>query len=622
MHRLYFLFLIHFLLVGKTIAQNSFTQEHEKFIRLHKKEDENLLLPVLRNEEKLIRKMKPGSSGLYRAQFELDRGIYYYMIDEYQSAIASFRQAEKCKGLTPARDRILLYIYLGVSYRNGREDYKKSHVYFDKAIELAEKEKNYDLLAGAVVRKAYNYYSQGLFVKGIRLLESCNKENKRYLSIERRMAIQSLLGQGYDKLGNFAKSYTHFTASVELAERTSDPKLIADRYYEFMGYFMDKQRYGEAKIKALKLVHFLKDKPKLEYKLYDTYAALSQIYSSLNQLDSALFYANISHEYALKTGDAESLSISYSTLGQVYYDRNEYQKSLDLMLKSQEYEEQVVGIKYKGLSYYNIATSYLYLKKYPQAISYLKKANELAKEEGDIYSRYLTYDVLTTAYRESGKLEQAIQTYDSMMVYYDSLNRIETKKELLHLEVRYETKLKEQENKLLKLEVKKHQEAQRNMILLGVIVILLLLGVVYILFINNRLKKSKVAEADAKIQNQKLEEELLNQRLNLLTEEINRKNQLIQSLEDGANSLTEENLLNKVTLENDWLAFMTEFDKIHGAYLSDLKQKFPELTTNNLRLAALVKLEFSNKEIANILCITENGVKKAKQRLKERIKME
>ncbi len=620
MHRLYFLFLIYFLPVGKTTAQNSFSQEHEKFIRLHKKEDGNLLLPVLRNEEKLIRERKPSNSD--RAKLALDHAIYYYMIDEYQKAIVSFHQAEKLKGLESARDRILLYTYLGISYRNGREDYVKSHLYFDKAIELAEKEKNYDLLASVVVRKAYNYYSQSLFVKGIRLLESCNKKTKQYLSIERRMAIQSLLGQGYDKLGDFSKSYTHFTAAIELAEQTNDPKLMADRYYEFMGYFMDKQRFGEAKVKALKLVHFLKDKPQLEYKLYDTYAALSQIYSPLNQLDSALYYANISHEYALKTGDAESLSISYSTLGQVYYDRNEYQKALDLMLKSQEYEEQVVGIKYKGLSYYNIATSYLYLKKYPQAISYLKKANELAKQEGDIYSLYTTYDVLTTAYRESGNLEQAISTYDSMMVYYDSLNRIETKKELLNLEVRYETKWKEQENKLLKLKVKKQQETQRNMILLGIVVILLLLGAVYILFINNRLKKSKVAEAHTKIRNQKLEEELLHQRLNLLTEEINRKNQLIQSLEDGANSVTEENLLNKVTLENDWLAFMTEFDKIHSGYLSDLKQRFPELTTNNLRLAALVRLEFSNKEIATILCITENGVKKAKQRLKERIKME
>ncbi|MNE49262.1 hypothetical protein D3C80_1437680 [compost metagenome] len=209
------------------------------------------------------------------------------------------------------------------------------------------------------------------------------------------------------------------------------------------------------------------------------------------------------------------------------------------------------------------------------------------------------------------------------------MNNIEYNRELLHLEVRYETKLKEQENKLLKLEVKrqndlreKEQKARRFTILLGLVLVLLLSGVVYILFIKNKLRKSKVAEADAKIQNQKLEEELLVQRLNLLTEEINKKNKLIQLLESGENSALEENLINKVTLENDWLAFMSEFDKIHGGYLSELKRQFPTLTTHNLRLAALVKLEFSNKEIANIMCITENGVKKAKQRLKERIKMD
>lgn len=67
-------------------------------------------------------------------------------------------------------------------------------------------------------------------------------------------------------------------------------------------------------------------------------------------------------------------------------------------------------------------------------------------------------------------------------------------------------------------------------------------------------------------------------------------------MENDTNSVMEESLINKVTLENDWLAFMSEFDKIHSGYLAELKQEFPTLTTNNLRLAALAKLEFPIKK--------------------------
>lgn len=64
---------------------------------------------------------------------------------------------------------------------------------------------------------------------------------------------------------------------------------------------------------------------------------------------------------------------------------------------------------------------------------------------------------------------------------------------------------------------------------------------------------------------------------------------------------------------------MSEFDNVYENYLANLLEKHPELTSYNLRLAALVKLQLSNKEIASILNIAESSVKKAKGRLKQKI---
>ena len=52
-------------------------------------------------------------------------------------------------------------------------------------------------------------------------------------------------------------------------------------------------------------------------------------------------------------------------------------------------------------------------------------------------------------------------------------------------------------------------------------------------------------------------------------------------------------------------------------YVNTVK-KYPNLTESNLRLVMLVKMGFTNSNIANLLGVTIDGVKKAKQRLKKK----
>lgn len=68
-----------------------------------------------------------------------------------------------------------------------------------------------------------------------------------------------------------------------------------------------------------------------------------------------------------------------------------------------------------------------------------------------------------------------------------------------------------------------------------------------------------------------------------------------------------------------WLKFKTLFDRVHHGYLERLKDLHPQLTEADLRIIALQKLEFSNRSIGDLLGISVDGVKKAKQRLKKKL---
>jgi DNA-binding CsgD family transcriptional regulator len=50
-----------------------------------------------------------------------------------------------------------------------------------------------------------------------------------------------------------------------------------------------------------------------------------------------------------------------------------------------------------------------------------------------------------------------------------------------------------------------------------------------------------------------------------------------------------------------------------------VKDRYPEITSNELRLMALLKMNLSSKEIANILNITPEGIKKARYRLRKKM---
>ncbi|MGB3463702.1 MAG: helix-turn-helix transcriptional regulator [Cyclobacteriaceae bacterium] len=81
-----------------------------------------------------------------------------------------------------------------------------------------------------------------------------------------------------------------------------------------------------------------------------------------------------------------------------------------------------------------------------------------------------------------------------------------------------------------------------------------------------------------------------------------------------------EKLLNSVLLtENDWSDFRKVFDQLHHGFLPVLKMKHPDLTEGEKRLAVLIKLRLSNKEMARMLGISPNSIVKSRYRLKKKL---
>ncbi|MCB0546319.1 MAG: hypothetical protein KDD19_01965 [Phaeodactylibacter sp.] len=85
-------------------------------------------------------------------------------------------------------------------------------------------------------------------------------------------------------------------------------------------------------------------------------------------------------------------------------------------------------------------------------------------------------------------------------------------------------------------------------------------------------------------------------------------------------------LIHKIDSELDsedyWEQFQLNFDQVHQQFSTRLHQQHPQLSSNDIRLCCLIKINMTNKEIASIQNISVGAVEKSKYRLKKKLALE
>lgn len=74
-------------------------------------------------------------------------------------------------------------------------------------------------------------------------------------------------------------------------------------------------------------------------------------------------------------------------------------------------------------------------------------------------------------------------------------------------------------------------------------------------------------------------------------------------------------------VDDDWERFTSYFDEVHGYFLHKLKDKYPQLTLNDHKLCAYLRMNLSSKEIASLLNISLRGVEGGRYRLRKKLNL-
>lgn len=75
----------------------------------------------------------------------------------------------------------------------------------------------------------------------------------------------------------------------------------------------------------------------------------------------------------------------------------------------------------------------------------------------------------------------------------------------------------------------------------------------------------------------------------------------------------------KILTENDWTGFKSIFQNVYPEFFRNFKIKSMSYSQGDLKLAALIRLNLNTKEIAEILVISPDSVRKSKYRLRKKM---
>lgn len=334
-------------------------------------------------------------------------------------------------------------------------------------------------------------------------------------------------------------------------------------------------------LEALKMAESSPKYERLRTRFYDN---IAQYYKDTHDFDKAFYYGNKGVANALKFNQQRSLTYAYCWLGQATY--------------------------FKGRQTEGIAL----LNKAMQIASNLKEPYRVMEINGHIYDCYIF----------SKNYKEAIKYYDLYRNMRDSLKVLDNVKQISELQLKYEAA--EKDKKINNLNAKTQIDSlQRDA---AVVVLILLIAITALIYIKG--KKSKRLLLSEKML---LDEELKSAELELLyfTENLKQKNELIEEFKAEIEHLHLQNIsaIDRESLESlinahimtdeNWDSFKRLFSKVHTGFFEKLIKKFPNLTATDTRMLALIKLQLSNSEMANMLGITIEGIKKSKQRLRKKL---
>ncbi len=497
-----------------------------------------------------------------------------------------------------AQRKALALYYKGILRHESHHAEDALSFYLEAATEI-EKTNDYQLgfLINSEVGLMYLYrklndYAMEYFEKAHHNAEL--SDNQTYIAFS-----FIYIARAFSQKKQYNKAIEYYEKAIKIGQVNNYPTILASAMNETSFLFL---KTGENK----KALQYAKDCIKIK-KTDQRIFSLGDTYRYLKMYDSAYFYLN----QACLSPNIHTARSAYQVLYYISQEEKDYKKAVEYSNKLWFYQDSI------GKTDRNKALIEMQEKYDQQKIINENNLSQIKKDRIIrnvlialiilsfiiAITNYLYQRKIVSQKQEISEKEEKIR-YFTMKIHENEtlINRNKMRIEELTIQMEGSLEIKEQwkeqnkirqeiqqQNETLKLENNNLQNHISN-------------------YAQSLKEKSKELEA---MEHLSKENQYLHKREAFLCNQLIKQTELFNKLK------TTKYIDNKL-----WQEIKEKIDLLFDNYTKRLCHQIPSLTDGDIQICCLIKLRFSNGDIANMLAISPTSVSKRKLRLKERIVQE
>jgi len=502
-------------------------------------------------------------------------------------------------------------------------DPDKALDYANQTFELADKNNLLKSKLRAYLQLGDIYWNKSNYRVSLEMGQNA-KDLASDLNMDKEYAKSlALLSLNFSNLGDFKKSADFNFQALRIFEELDDMDGISKVYNRIGSDYFLQENFNKALEYYSQSLNIARENKDLE-----------GISRGLNNM--AIVYAEMGEYRYVKSNLKESIEINkildrpiweginYSNLGTVYRMEESFDTSYYYLHKAETILTALNSLSNLANAYHGLSLYYFDLGNMDSSLHYAKQTYIIGQENNLKVLVFNAVKQQRQIYQAQNDFEDALKFSLIELQLKDSLDINNTLAKISQLELLYEFDKHEQEIKLIQ------QRREYVLIIAGTAIVFMLLTLVIIIVTRNRIK-AKNEQIERRRLN--LELEMRNRELAANVMSLIRKNEILSGMGDKLMKIQNEavkeetksaiekiaNELQHTTDKEIWNEFDTRFKQVHGDFYNTLLEQFPDLSPNEQKLCAFLRLNMTTKEVSELTGQRTHTIEIARTRLRKKL---
>ncbi len=383
----------------------------------------------------------------------------------------------------------------------------KSFTYYQQALTLSKKIENDRCILSSMHDIGVCYIELNKLNSAIITFEQAIPFAKKLNDTVRIARLLANIGNVYLHKKDRLKGIDYYLQCIRLWETASDQKWLPLVYANINGLLNEQKEY----YKALEYGNrglALASKLGDENSIISALINLSETYNFLDKLEEQYKLLERALPLAKAKGSIEQLAAVYENFGDYYYQKKQYQQALLNYQQNHDYVLQM-GNKYAlSGSFSMLAQVYNKLNQNDKALENILQAERVAEEVGARADLKQIYLIRARLEQQLGNNKQAAEYFSRTLTLTDSLFKVETSEKVADVEAKYQNEKKQLE--ILHLEKNKKIQTlsikQKSALNYFLFASVVALLIVGFLIYRNLRHRQRLAKQQDELQEQRIRE--------------------------------------------------------------------------------------------------------------------